>query len=82
MVNRIAKLSSSNSFFILGPRGSGKSTLIKQKYSKDCLYIDLLDPQIEDRYRLDPSALKQELAGQPQLKISRLLMRFRSYRVF
>lgn len=68
MVNRIAKLSQSNSFFILGPRGSGKSTLIKKKYSKNSLYIDLLDPQIEDRYRLNPVALKQELAGKPQIK--------------
>ena len=68
MLDRIAKLSRTNSFFILGPRGSGKSTLIKQKYSKNCLYIDLLDPQIEDHYRLNPSSLKQELAGQPRLK--------------
>ena len=68
MVNRIAKLSQSQSFFILGPRGSGKSTLIKQRYSQNCLYIDLLDPQIEDRYRLNPALLKQELAGQPQVK--------------
>lgn len=68
MVNRLAKLSPSNSFFILGPRGSGKSTLIKQRYSKNSLYIDLLNPQTEDRYRLNPSSLKQELAGQPQLK--------------
>ena len=68
MLNRIAKLSQSNSFFILGPRGSGKSTLIKQKYSKNNLYIDLLEPQTEDRYRLNPESLKQELAGKPQLK--------------
>ena len=68
MISRTAKLSQSHSFFILGPRGSGKSTLIKQRYSKNCLYIDLLDPQTEDRYRLNPAALKQELAGRPQLK--------------
>ena len=68
MVKRLAKLSPSNSFFILGPRGSGKSTLIKQRYSKNSLYIDLLDPQTEDRYRLNPSLLKQELAGQPRIK--------------
>ena len=68
MVNRIAKLSQSNSFFILGPRGSGKSTLIKQRYSKKCLYIDLLDPQTEDRYRLNPGLLKQELTAQSQIK--------------
>lgn len=68
MANRIAKLSSSNSFFILGPRGSGKSTLIKQRYSENCLYIDLLDPQTEDHYRLNPSRLTQELDGQLQFK--------------
>ena len=68
MVKRIAQLSQSNSFFILGPRGSGKSTLIKKKYSKNSLYIDLLEPQTEDRYRLNPESLKQELAGKAQIK--------------
>ncbi len=68
MVNRIARLSPSQSFFLLGPRGAGKSTLIKQRYSKNSLYIDFLDPQTEDRYRLDPGGLKKELAGRPQLK--------------
>ena len=53
MVNRLAKLTKSNSFFLLGPRGSGKSTLIKQRYlNKNSLYIDLLDPNIEDQYYL------------------------------
>ena len=68
MVDRIAGLSPSRSFFLLGPRGAGKSTLIKQRYSGDSLYIDFLDLQTEDRYRLDPGELKKELAGQPQLK--------------
>ena len=68
MVSRIARLSPSRSFFLLGPRGAGKSTLIKQRYSGNSLYIDFLDPQTEDRYRLDPGELKKELAGQPQLK--------------
>ena len=45
MLDRIVKLSQSNSFFILGPRGLGKSTLIKQRYSKNSLSIDLLDPK-------------------------------------
>ena len=68
MVNRIAKLSPSHSFFILGPRGAGKSTLIRRRYSANSLYIDFLDPQTEDRYRLNPGALKQELDGRPRLK--------------
>ena len=67
-IRRLAQLSPSNSFFILGPRGSGKSTLIKQGYSKNCLYIDLLDPKIEDDYRINPRLLAQELKGNPQLK--------------
>ena len=67
-IDRLAQLSSSNSFFILGPRGSGKSTLIKQRYSKNCLYIDLLDPKTEDDYRLTPHLLVQELEGNSLFK--------------
>ena len=69
MVNRIVKLSKSNSFFILGPRGSGKSTLIKQRYvDKNSLYIDLLDLKIEDQYRTHPHLLKQRVHAKPSLK--------------
>ncbi|MBC6414794.1 MAG: ATP-binding protein [Bdellovibrionales bacterium] len=69
MIKRIAKLSVSHSFFILGPRGSGKSTLIRERFlSNESLYIDLLDPAIEDRYRLNLNLLKQELEGNTQIK--------------
>ena len=69
MINRLAKLSKSNSFFILGPRGSGKSTLIKQRYfKKNSLYIDLLDPKIEDKYRVHSHILKEQIAAEPALK--------------
>ena len=68
MIKRIAKLSSSHSFFILGPRGSGKSTLIRERFLKKSLYIDLLNPQIEDRYRLNLNLLKEELEGNTKIK--------------
>ena len=68
MINRMVKLSRSNSFFIFGPRGSGKSTLLRQRYSKQSLYIDLLDPLVEDQYRIQPSSLKQSVVSQPSLK--------------
>ena len=68
MVNRLAKLTKSNSFFLLGPRGSGKSTLIKQRYLKNSLYIDLLDPNIEDQYRVHPQTLKEQIAARPAIK--------------
>ena len=68
MINRLAKLSHSNSFFIFGPRGAGKSTLLRQRYSKQSLYIDLLDPVVEDRYRVQPNSLKQIVVSQASLK--------------
>lgn len=69
MVKRLAKLSKSNSFFLFGPRGAGKSTLIQQRYlSKKSLYIDLLDPTVEDQYRIDPHVLKQQVSARPDLK--------------
>ena len=69
MIDRLAKLSRSSSFFILGPRGSGKSTLIKQRYlKKNSLYIDLLDPKVEDKYRIHPHILKQQIEAAPNLK--------------
>ena len=69
MIDRLAKLSKSNSFFILGPRGSGKSTLIKSKYlTKHSLYIDLLHPQTEDRYRINPQLLAEKAKARPTLR--------------
>ena len=69
MVNRMVRLTKSSSFFLFGPRGSGKSTLIKHRYcGPHVLYIDLLDPQIEDRYRIHPSSLKEQVQAQKSLK--------------
>jgi predicted AAA+ superfamily ATPase len=54
MIPRICNLSKSNSFFLLGPRGSGKTTLIRSAFSdKDALYINLLDDRLMDEYMLD-----------------------------
>lgn len=51
MLQRYAKLSKSHSFFLFGPRGSGKSTLIREKYlSSNSLLIDLLNENTESRY--------------------------------
>ncbi len=69
MVSRLVKLSRSNSFFLFGPRGVGKTSLLKAKYppNKDVYYIDLLLPKTEDRYRLSPEALRAEvLESEPE----------------
>lgn len=33
------------SFFLFGPRGTGKSTFVKSLIQHDTLYIDFLDPE-------------------------------------
>ncbi|MGZ5280085.1 MAG: ATP-binding protein [Pseudobdellovibrionaceae bacterium] len=58
MIRRLAKLSKSHSFFLFGPRGTGKSTLLKSwKKGLSVLYIDLLQPEVEARYSLNPQYL-------------------------
>ena len=58
MIRRIANLSVQNSFFLFGARGTGKSTLIEQKYrSKKTLWIDLLLYEEEERFSYNPDEL-------------------------
>lgn len=67
MVNRLVKVSKSNSYFILGPRGTGKSTWIKRNFLKDGhrnFYINLLKPKEEDHYRRNPESLSFEIQNQ------------------
>ena len=65
MFHRILKLLKSNSFFLFGPRGTGKSFLLKQEFaSSKTLWIDLLDPETEDRFSRHPSDLRNEILGQ------------------
>lgn len=51
-----------NSFFLFGARGVGKTMLIKSILPKDkTLYIDLLDPDEFDRYVIEPGLLKRQI---------------------
>ena len=55
------------SFFLFGPRGTGKSTLMKEIYS-DALWIDLLRPQVLRSYLARPERLYDLIAGNPEKK--------------
>lgn len=45
-----------NSYFLFGPRGTGKSTLIKGVYT-DAVIIDLLEPDLYRQFRAHPERL-------------------------
>jgi predicted AAA+ superfamily ATPase len=56
MFSRLRKFSHKHSFFLFGPRGTDKSTLLKQRFNPDtCLWIDLLDSEVENRFLRHPS---------------------------
>lgn len=62
MFQRTIKPIKSNSFFLFGARGTGKTTFLRQYFSdKNTLWIDLLDPILEDQLASDPASLSQQI---------------------
>ena len=63
MLRRKLTLNKSNNLLLLGPRGSGKSTLINQQFlDENVLWIDLLSEEGEDRFGKHPGHLSEILA--------------------
>lgn len=56
------------SFFLFGPRGTGKSTWLKACYP-NALRIDLLDPESFRAYSARPERLKELVLGNPEKKV-------------
>jgi len=52
------------SFFLLGPRGTGKSTLVKAQF-RQSLYIDLLSPETFRAFAAHPERLRERLLAEP-----------------
>ena len=52
------------SFFLFGPRGTGKSTWLRRN-EPDALYIDLLDPESFRTYLARPETLAEVVEGNP-----------------
>jgi predicted AAA+ superfamily ATPase len=63
MIHRLINPLSTNSFFLFGARGTGKSTLLRHlfKENQGVLWIDLLDPEEEDRYSRAPGELVERI---------------------
>lgn len=69
MISRLCKPPKTNSFFLFGARGTGKTTLLNALYqiesealassNPDTLYIDLLDLDEEELYSKTPARLRE-----------------------
>ena len=53
------------SFFLFGPRGTGKSTWIRNTLG-NALRIDLLDPETQRLYQARPERLRERIDGAPE----------------
>lgn len=57
MYSRLIKPPAQKSFFLFGPRGTGKSTWVRQNFPK-ALFYDLLDPKIYNDFLANPQNLE------------------------
>jgi len=57
----------SQSFFLFGPRGTGKSTFIRKAFP-DALYLDMLLPDIFRSYNARPERLREVVHAQKEQK--------------
>ncbi len=67
MIPRILEepLSNNQSFFLFGPRGTGKTTWIKSRF-KNALYLDLLDSTLSQKLLSNPSRLRNLVLAKVQ----------------
>ena len=56
---------SDQSFFIFGPRGTGKSTFLRKKFA-DALWLDLLKPDVFRTYVARPERIIELVHGNPE----------------
>lgn len=56
------------SYFLFGPRGTGKSTWLKSQYP-NALWIDLLEPKLFRLYSAGAERLQETLAAHPEKKV-------------
>ena len=67
MIPRICNLTKTRSFFLFGPRGVGKSTLLRAHFEgANPFWINLLESDVERRYAAHPERLFQEWKAQSE----------------
>lgn len=66
MKKRLLQLEKEYNLLIFGARGVGKSTLVANTFRpRDCLYINLLDAEEDDRLSRNPNELIKLVGGMP-----------------
>lgn len=66
MYKREITLPKNHSFFLFGPRQTGKSTLLKENFSKqESYYYDLLQSSEYLKLKANPSIFRQEILARP-----------------
>ncbi len=69
MFPRAIHPSQSSSFLLLGPRGTGTSTLLRERFAgRRTIWVDLLDPDTEHRLSLQPAALRELIVATPAVE--------------
>jgi predicted AAA+ superfamily ATPase len=56
------------SFFLFGPRGTGKSSWVRGAFP-DALWVDLLEPDVHRAYASRPERLRDLVAGNPKRRV-------------
>ncbi|MBI4368769.1 MAG: AAA family ATPase, partial [Elusimicrobia bacterium] len=66
MFPRLINLPKAHSFFLFGPRGTGKTTLLRDRLSSKAYTFDLLDYDLEQRLLERPGEFAGILAALPE----------------
>ncbi len=68
MFHRLCKPILTRSFFLFGARGTGKSTFLKQFFKNNhVLWLDLLDPELEDEFAKHPNNFKDHILSKKNI---------------
>jgi len=66
MIDRLIRIDKNEHFFLFGPRGTGKSTLLHALLDPaTTLYLDLLQPELEDEFSRFPQSFRARVLGTP-----------------
>jgi len=75
MINRICNMPTSQSFFLFGPRQTGKSTLVDHTFTEGTWKIDLLMTDVYLRYSKYPDLFRREVLEKIEREgISRIII--------